>query len=143
MNMSKAANSIDLPCRSLASVKRKRVLNCTCSVLSARFHSSGSQVVTLSQDGQLTYWEVLDGEELRALQVEKHGAAAAMDIDPRGENITVGTTDSKAKVGVQLCPTPKYKLRSKLSNFSGLSVSTRQLDSSRRRRLWTNNYCGF
>ncbi len=55
-------------------------------------------MLTLSSDGQLSYWETITGEEIRTVNVDRHRACKAMDIDKDGERIVVGAEDSTAKV---------------------------------------------
>ena len=37
----------------------------------ASYHPSESQIITLSIDGSLAYWEVVDGEEIRGVAVSQ------------------------------------------------------------------------
>ena len=49
-------------------------------------------------DGQLSYWEALDGREIRAVSVGRHGAVTALDVGADGEAVATGGQDSAAKV---------------------------------------------
>ena len=49
-------------------------------------------------DGQLSYWEVIDGKEIRALTVGKHSSVLALDVASDGESFVTGGADSIAKV---------------------------------------------
>lgn len=75
-------------------------MSCSSSLLAARYHPSGCQVLTLSADGLLSYWEVGTGEEVRSLSVDRHREVTAMDLDAAGERVAVGALDSTAKVGM-------------------------------------------
>ena len=79
-------------------LRRKRIVNCTCSLIWAKYHPSESQIMTLSVDATLSYWEVLDGEEIRALTVGKHSGVSAMDVDRQGESLVIGDINSEAAV---------------------------------------------
>ena len=83
---------------SLSCLRRKRILCCSASLISARYHPSDCQVITLSADGRLSYWELSSGQEVRALSVDKHREVTAMDVDGAGERIAVGSEDSSIKV---------------------------------------------
>ncbi len=73
-------------------------MHATTSLITARFHPSESQILILSVDGFLSYWETVDGSEIRSTSVGKHGIATAMDISSDGESVAVGTADSTVKV---------------------------------------------
>ncbi len=81
----------------MTSLRRKRILSCSSSLLSARYHPSDCQVITLSSDGRLSYWESVSGEEIRSVAVDRHRQVTAMDVDADGERIAVGANDSTAK----------------------------------------------
>lgn len=52
-----------------AVLRRQRIIVATSSLVHASYHPSESQVITLSIDGSLAYWEVVDGEEIRGVTV--------------------------------------------------------------------------
>ena len=43
----------------------------TSAVVHASYHPSESQIITLSVDGTIAYWEVVDGAEIRAATVRR------------------------------------------------------------------------
>ena len=55
------------------------------------------QIVTLAQDGQLAYWEVLDGKEIRHLTMGKHSTVTALDVSPDGQTFCTATNASVIK----------------------------------------------
>ena len=85
-------------CISPSTPLRKRILTGTSSLLRAQYHPSESQILTLAVDGQLSYWEALDGREIRAVSVGRHGAVTALDVGADGEAVATGGQDSAAKV---------------------------------------------
>ena len=50
-----------------ATLRRQRIIVATSSIVHASYHPSESQIITLSIDGSLAYWEVVDGEEIRCV----------------------------------------------------------------------------
>jgi WD40 repeat protein len=79
-------------------LRRQRILLATTSLVSASYHPSEAQILTLSVDGQLAYWEVIDGAEIRTATVGKHGNMTAMDISNDGESVAIAGADSVVKV---------------------------------------------
>ena len=64
----------------------------------AKYHPSECQIVTLCSDGQISYWEVLDGDEIRAFGVGDHSGVTALDVDVSGDEFVVGDVASEARV---------------------------------------------
>ena len=54
-----------------ATLRRQRIIVATSSIVHASYHPSESQIITLSIDGSLAYWEVVDGEEIRGVTVRR------------------------------------------------------------------------
>ena len=52
-------------------LRRQRIVVATSAVVHASYHPSESQIITLSVDGTLAYWEVVDGAEIRAATVRR------------------------------------------------------------------------
>ena len=50
-------------------LRRQRIVVATSAVVHASYHPSESQIITLSIDGSLAYWEVVDGEEIRGVKI--------------------------------------------------------------------------
>ena len=88
---------------SLNALQRKRILRGTSGLLKAQYHPSEAQILTLAVDGQLSYWEVVDGKEIRAIPVGKHSTVLGLDVAADGEMFATGGVDSVAKVILTLC----------------------------------------
>ena len=83
---------------SLESIYRRQILHATWSLVSALYHPSECQVLTLALDAQLCYWEVIDGKEIRHLVLGKHSTVTALDISHDGESFITATDSSLVKV---------------------------------------------
>ena len=80
-------------------LQRKRILRGSSALLKALYHTpSESQILTLALDGQVSYWEVIDGKEVRAISVGKHSKVASLDVSNDGESFATGGEDSVARV---------------------------------------------
>lgn len=86
------------PSSSPDSISRKRILNGTAALVGVRYHSSECQIITLAADAQVSYWEVLDGAEVRHLILGQHSSVTALDMAPDGEKFVTGTQTSLVKV---------------------------------------------
>ena len=65
----------------------------------ARYHPSQCQILTLATDGQVSYYEVIDGTEIRNIVLGKHGTITSLDVSPgQGEHFITSTNDSMVKV---------------------------------------------
>ena len=84
---------------SLESLKKRITLSCTSSLVWAKLHPSECQILTLATDGQLSYWEVIDGTEIRNIVLGKHSTVTSLDVAPgQGEYFITSTNDSVVKV---------------------------------------------
>ena len=84
---------------SLESLKKRITLSCTSSLVLAKLHPSECQILTLATDGQLSYWEVIDGTEIRNIVLGKHSTVTSLDVAPgQGEYFITSTNDSVVKV---------------------------------------------
>ena len=77
---------------------RRQILTATSALLWARIHPSQCQILTLATDGQVSYWEAVDGTEIRAIVLGKHSTVTSLDVDPKGEFFITSTHDSMVKV---------------------------------------------
>ena len=82
----------------LECISRRQILHATWSLVSALYHPSECQVLTLALDAQLCYWEVVDGKEIRQLVLGKHSTVTALDIAHDGEAFITATDSSLIKV---------------------------------------------
>ena len=99
--------------RSLESIYRRQILHATWSLVSALYHPSECQVLTLALDAQLCYWEVIDGKEIRHLVLGKHSTVTALDVSHDGESFITATDSSLVKVlfiSNKFCLKLKYKI---------------------------------
>ncbi len=65
----------------------------------AKYHPSQCQILTLATDGQVCYWEVVDGSEIRHISLGKHSTVTSLDVSPEGgKNFITSTNDSLVKV---------------------------------------------
>jgi len=83
----------------IGNVMRKQILHATWSLVSALYHpATECQILTLAQDGQLAYWEVIDGKEIRHLTLGKHSTVTSLDLSPDGDTFCTTTNSSLIKV---------------------------------------------
>ena len=83
----------------LEAITRRQILHSTSALVMARYHPSQCQILTLSTDGQVSYWEVVDGAEIRHITLGKHSTVTSLDVSPGdGENFITSTNDSLIKV---------------------------------------------
>ena len=83
----------------IGNVMRKQILHATWSLVSALYHpTTECQILTLAQDGQLAYWEVIDGKEIRHLTLGKHSTVTSLDLSPDGDTFCTTTNSSLIKV---------------------------------------------
>lgn len=82
----------------MESIYRRQILHATWSLVSALYHPSECQVLTLALDAQLCYWEVIDGKEIRHLVLGKHSTVTALDVSHDGESFITATDSSLVKV---------------------------------------------
>ena len=73
-------------------------MHATWSLVSALYHPTECQVLTLALDAQLCYWEVIDGKEIRHLVLGKHSSVTALDVSHDGESFMTATDSSLIKV---------------------------------------------
>ena len=78
-------------------------MHATWSLVSALYHPSECQVLTLALDAQLCYWEVIDGKEIRHLVLGKHSTVTALDVSHDGESFITATDSSLIKVNFIFC----------------------------------------
>ena len=86
----------------MESIYRRQILHATWSLVSALYHPSECQVLTLALDAQLCYWEVIDGKEIRHLVLGKHSTVTALDVSHDGESFITATDSSLIKVQLLL-----------------------------------------
>ena len=74
-------------------------MTATSALVRARYHPSQCQILTLATDGQVSYFEVIDGTEIRNIVLGKHSTVTSLDVSPgQGENFITSTNDSLVKV---------------------------------------------
>ncbi|XP_040577005.1 uncharacterized protein [Lepeophtheirus salmonis] len=79
-----------------SSIQRKRILVGSCSLVGASYHSSESQIITLSIDGRLSYWDTCKGIEIRSFIISHYGVTRALDVFK--DFILTGTELSTLKI---------------------------------------------
>ena len=67
MNNKRVENYIFICYFSIEDPIRRQILTATSALLWARIHPSQCQLLTLATDGQVSYWEAVDGTEIRAI----------------------------------------------------------------------------
>ena len=84
---------------SFEKLQRRLILTATSALVRARYHPSQCQILTLATDGQVSYFEVIDGTEIRNIVLGKHSTVTSLDVSPgQGENFITSTNDSLVKV---------------------------------------------
>ena len=84
---------------SFESLHRRLNLTANSALVWARYHPSQCQILTLATDGQVSYYEVIDGTEIRNIVLGKHGTVTSLDVSPgQGEHFITSTNDSMVKV---------------------------------------------
>ena len=77
---------------------RRQILNASSAMVWARIHPSQCQIVTLATDGQVSYWEAVDGTEIRSIVLGKHSTVTSLDVAPKGDFFITSSNDSFVKV---------------------------------------------
>lgn len=108
---------------SLEDPVRRQILNATAPIAWARIHPSQCQILTLATDGQVSYWEAVDGTEIRSIVLGKHSTVTSLDVSPKGDFFLTSTIDSYVKVQIGKCSPEKQRFA--LDYFSGLEVQAR------------------
>lgn len=82
----------------LVTFKRKQMVLCQTMFRCVCYHPQLPQIVTAGTDRKVSYWETIDGAQIRELEASKSGSINGVDLTGSGKVMVTGGDDRLVKV---------------------------------------------